>query len=406
MEAVGQINSWNFDMDIEPVFTFRNVNVSSALAVHEQAQDIELFTMMYPQKLSTASTSDIWYDFSISSFEKNQSVSHCIGSISVKVPLNTASGTQVDAQDYDKWSMGRWYTKLAEEGLCFGPAFQTLTSMKTDKARVKPQALSTTRLFQRVPRSTKYHGTPYAIHPLVVDACLQAAIMGGTAGEVQRLKAFLPTFIGDLQIKTPHPDRLNSEVFIHSQSQTTGFSMKKISVTLRDGLGETLIDMSNTKLSLYVGKVEEEVEASEANRHPTLRVVWKPDITRLEPGQRTQLGSYLEDYVSTHHNLFESTTLGIMAGLVDLAGHKNPRLRVLELSRDCDCRSKQFLDILDNKSDFPRSRKWLFGSLANGELAVSSVNNPDKSDKIKLDADHSSTYDMVILAKVSQLQDT
>ena len=403
MEAITQIKSWYPDQEVEPVFTFRNVNISSALVIHVDNQDTELFTMMYAQKISTSSTSDIWYDFSISSFENGTSVSHCMGSISVKVPPLQSSGTQVDATGYDTWTMKRWYAKLADEGLCFGPAFQTLTSMKTDKARVKPEALSTTRLLQRVPKSTKYLGTPYAIHPLVVDACLQAAIMGGTAGEVQKLKAFLPVFIGHLQISTPPAELLESEVYIHSQSQTTGFSTKKINVTLKDGFGGTLIDMSNTKLALYAGKVDKEAEPSELNRHPTLRVVWKPDITRLDEGHRSEVDAYLEQYLSSHHTLLENVGLGVMTGLVDLAGHKNPRLRVLELGRDCECKSRQFTDALDNKTEFPRFRKWHFGNLANGELAFSSINNPDKSDKVRVDdEDNLTTYDVVLLPRVSR----
>ena len=402
MEAVVQIKAWQLDSGIEPVFTFRNVNILSALVVQEQAPETELFTMVYPQKISTASTSDSWYDLSISSFENGTSVQHCVGSISVSVPPLKSGGIMVDATDYDEWSMTRWYAKLAQEGLCFGPNFQSLASMKTEKVRIKPEAFSTTKLFQRVSRSPKHVGTPYAIHPLVIDACLQAAIMGSTAGDLGKLRAFLPTFIGHLQILTPPPQRLGSEVFIHSQSQDTGFSTKKINVTLRDSLGDPLVDFSNTKLSLYAGTIDEEPEPTETNRHPTLRVVWKPDITRLDGGQRWELDAYLEQYLSNHYTLLENFRLGVITGLVDLAGHKNPRLRVLELCRDCGCNSKHLLETLDNNTEFPRSRTWHLGILGKNELVVSSVGNPDKYDKIGLDESILQTYDLVIMAKVSR----
>ena len=401
MEAVIQIKFWEFDSGIEPVFTFRNVNISTALVVQEQVQDLELFTMVYPQKISTASTSDDWYDFSISSFENASSVSHCVGSISVNVlPIKTC-GTVVDAVDYEKWSMTRWYAKLAQEGLCFGRTFQSLTSMKTEKARTKSEALSTTKLFQRVPKSTKYIGTPYAIHPIVIDACLQAAIMGSTAGELRKLRAFLPTFIGHLQISTPPPQLLESEVFIHSQSQDTGFGTKKVNVTLRDSLGNPLVDFSNTKLSLYAGAIKEESEPSEANRHPTLRVIWKPDITRFDERHRWDVDAYLEQYLSNHHTLLENMRLGVMTGLVDLIGHKNPRIRVLELSPDCRCNSSQFLETLDSNTEFPRSRTWHSGNLVGNELVISSAGNSDKSEKIRIDDGALQTYDLVIMPKVS-----
>lgn len=74
MEAVSQIKGWRPQQNLRPSFTFRNVNVSSALVVHDGDQETELFTMMYPEKISTASTSGIWYQFSISSFQNGTSV--------------------------------------------------------------------------------------------------------------------------------------------------------------------------------------------------------------------------------------------------------------------------------------------------------------------------------------------
>ncbi len=87
--------------------------------------------------------------------------------------------------------------------------------------------------------------------------------------------------------------------------------------------------------------------------------------------------------------------------MADLAGHKNPRLCVLlEVGRECDCKTRQLPNVLDNESDFPRSQEWHIGNFSNGELARS-VNNSEKLDKIKLDADKISTYDVVLMPQVS-----
>jgi len=113
------------------------------------------------------------------------------------------------------------------------------------------------------------------------------------------------------------------------------------------------------------------------------------------------LNAYLEQFISDHHNLFEESILGVMAGLTDLAGHKNPRLRVLRVGRECDCKTRQLLNVLDNKSDFPRSQEWHIGNFSNGELVTSSVSNSEKLNNIKLDADKISTYDVVLMPQVS-----
>ena len=87
--------------------------------------------------------------------------------------------------------------------------------------------------------------------------------------------------------------------------------------------------------------------------------------------------------------------------MADLAGHKNPRLCILEVGRACDCKTRQLLNVLDNESDFPRSQEWHIGNFSNGELATRSVSNSEKLDKIKLDADKISTYDVVLMPQVS-----
>ena len=404
MEAISQIKRYHSAGAIKPSFSFRNVNISSALVIQDGDQDTELFTMMYPEKISTTSASGIWYTFSISSVQSGISVSHCSGSISVTLsPVKQIGSSFVDAADYDRWTMGRWYEKLADEGLRFGSRFQTLTSMKTKKDRIQPEALSTCLLYQRVTESTntEFPGTFYAVHPLVIDACLQAAIMGGTAGRLAKLRAFLPVFFENIQITPPDAGRIGSEAFIHSHSTTTGFATKKINVTLRDEGDKVLIDMSNARLSLYSGKLEDAANASEQSRHPTLRVIWKPDITRLDPTRKSELDAYLEQFLSEHYNLTENNAVGVMAGLVDLAGHKNPRIRVLEVDRECDCKSRQWLDILNVNSEFPRVRDWHSGSFVDGELTTHPHGNPSVVTKFKLDGESIADWDILLLPRVS-----
>ena len=360
--------------------------------------------MVYEEKISTASTSTIWYTFSISSVQNGTSVSHCVGSVSVSLlSPPKIQGVTVDTVGYEKWSMNNWYEKLASEGLRFGSAFQNLTSMRTDSARIKPAAVSTTKLFQRVPNTegAEFPGTYYTVHPLVIDACLQAAIMGGTAGSVEKLKAFLPTFFERVDIITPDTDRLTSEAFIHSQSRTTGFNTKKINVTLRDEKENAIIDISEARLSLYAGKIDDDTNASELNRHPCLRVVWKPDVTRLNESCKPDLEAYLEQFISDHHGLSESYSDGVVAGLMDLAGHKNPRLRILEVGRNCECKSRQILEILDYKTAFSRLREWQTTTYSDGCIHLEPRTNSEGSAKVKLEPDVSAQYDLLLMLEVS-----
>ncbi|KAL8635511.1 MAG: hypothetical protein Q9228_007002 [Teloschistes exilis] len=77
---------------------------------------------------------------------RDVSTSKIVESISVAPSQRSLIGSgSMDALDFDERTVARRYKNLAEEGLQFGTNFQTLTSMKTDKARLKPEALSSNR---------------------------------------------------------------------------------------------------------------------------------------------------------------------------------------------------------------------------------------------------------------------
>lgn len=114
-------------------FEFHNVNVSTALVVPEKpSDDLELHTIMYPRKLSTANNSVDWHEFSVSSWTSGQTIVHCTGSLRNTKPRNEPGYKVDNADGFDAWSTSRWYIKWHEEGLCFGPQFQSLTSLRTE----------------------------------------------------------------------------------------------------------------------------------------------------------------------------------------------------------------------------------------------------------------------------------
>lgn len=110
----------------------------------------------------------------------------------------------------------------------------------------------------------------------------------------------------------------------------------------------------------------------EPQRNPCLRVHWKPDILRLHPGAEADLNRYMEEYVKGHGAAsVGDETLTMIGALVDLAGHRNPGMQVLELGRSCDCKSEKFLDLLDMDTAFPRCSSWQTGTiLDNGEFSI------------------------------------
>ncbi|OJK01834.1 hypothetical protein ASPACDRAFT_50671 [Aspergillus aculeatus ATCC 16872] len=354
IEALSQITG---AVASSPSFLLRNVNIATALVVYaDEQQQADLYTTVSPARISKAAASSNWYEFNISSRQDQSTVMHCTGRIRLGTDVPAPTVT-VDTAEYEEWTMGSWYAKLAEEGLAFGPAFQSLTSMKTDKRRVNPAAVSKTAILQRKGRSSVYPGDYYAVHPLTIDACLQAAIMGGTAGNLGQLRAHLPVFLDHCEISTPVSESVNSTGLIHTESQSTGFGTKTIDATLSDDFGSAVINLRGVRLSLYMGRPELEHSSSLA-RHPCLRVVWKPDLLRVTAEDEMPFRDYITHFLHSHPDLADNTKVGVVAALLDLAAHKNPRLRVLELGNGCDCKTREWQDILDQKTDFPRIREW------------------------------------------------
>jgi hypothetical protein len=237
-------------------FELCNINVSAALNIPDEkdsaGKDLELHTTMSLRKISGANTSADWHDFSISSFfwTSGQATLHCTGSIRVtRGKREGDSSIRVDnAEGFDLWSStNRWYTKWDQEGLCFGPQFRSLTSLRTDSVQTRREAIATARI------EPKVVGGPYEfypVHPITIDAGLQAACLSGTAGHVAALKAWLPVFIAECYIQPPTSTAPDSEVEgeIHVKSEEMGFSSRRI-----DGVSACNLFQRSSTLSVPCG---------------------------------------------------------------------------------------------------------------------------------------------------------
>ncbi|RYP36601.1 hypothetical protein DL767_003305 [Monosporascus sp. MG133] len=392
MEALSQARGLQPGAVVQnAVYEFRDINIMTAFVVTEERETgatspTELHTTLARQKLSTATSSVDWYDFSISSWSSGEATQHCVGSIRVDLhdhPTvameSSPTVTVTNTDSYEQWTMTKWYAKLDEEGLCFGPMFRTLSSMQTDGNRLHPDAVAITRLVQRRGKSEedRYPGTYYAVHPLTIDACVQAAIMGGTGGDLTMLRAHLPVYIAKCRIRTPDPESVGCESWIHTRSRTTGPATKQIYSTLRDPAGRAVVHMEEVRLSLYSGKaaiLKSSEDASTAQRHPCLRVRWKPDISRLFADSGVRLSWYIEDRITTLESDCKNVD-AVVGALLDLVGHKNPRMRVLEVGGE-QGHAEGYLELLGKGTAFPRYRSWSRGELdQDGKLFTDDKNN-------------------------------
>ncbi|KFA45451.1 hypothetical protein S40293_10148 [Stachybotrys chartarum IBT 40293] len=378
IEAVSQVSGLDASQT-NAAYELRDVNIIEAFVLSDKeelgSQPAEIHTSLRRKVLSTSTSSTNYYEFIISSWLAGKATKHCAGTIRLEasedldsIMESSQKASAAPSVVSEQWAMAKWYNKLGEEGLCFGPAFRTLSSMETDGKRIDTDAVSTTQLTQRQRglKDEKFPGTFYPVHPLTIDACVQAAIMGGTGGDLSSLRAHLPVYIARCVIWTPTASSVNHESLIFTKSASTSPATKRIQSTLRDKLGVSVVRMEDVSLSLFRGKSS--IQGSNAQRHPFLRISWKPDLSRLSQNSEGSLSNYITSWAETLN--LQSPLDTTVASLLDLMGHKNPKMRVLDLSglKDDELRGL-YEGVLDGNSAFPRYRSWTTGELyASGEL--------------------------------------
>ncbi|KAI1123016.1 polyketide synthase-like protein [Nemania abortiva] len=382
IEAVSQIQSTvsggsHHPSPADTWFEFSNVAINAALIIPEDESEgvnaPEVHTEMAQRKISNAATSSEWYEFSISSWYSSSSVVHCVGSLRLVGIPRLSRAVQVSDQLCDRhWSLRPWYEKAHTEGLEFGPHFQSLDTLRLDGSRMHPHAIATTRL---VPTVAQDPNTYYPIHPITIDACFQAAIMGATHGNIRELEPFVPVFLSSCHLRTIDCG-LTQAGTIHTRSATTSFSTRDTEGTLWNKDKQPVIIIQGARMSLIQGKDRQETLLGPENRlqrHPCLRIRWKPDIHNLHESASTELARYISSFeyrcLPSAHS---KDGIPVIAALLELVAHKNPRMRVLELGGDGRC-EKACLPIIGHGTAFSQYHSWSTGNI--GQLGEVSIND-------------------------------
>ncbi|KAH7316948.1 polyketide synthase-like protein [Stachybotrys elegans] len=323
MEAVTRVRAESATASLErAAFEFQN---ESEL---EQVP-LEMHTTMTSRKLSTKTSSANIYDFTVSS---------CVRVFDAS-PEGTVS------------LRARWHEQYKEVGMSFGPHFQTLDGVQTDSNQIRPDVLCTSRIR---PPMLPESANSYAMHPLTIDSCLQATLISAAAGNPDAFRAYVPVFIAECRIVTV------------SSRDKTGFSTLRADCSLLDAQSMPLVveDNNNDDPSLQ--------------RHIAMRVGWKPDIMHLTRETLPQLEVYVAGFIQQRGlpSREDDGEFREMAGaLLDLAGHKNPPMRVLETGATEESSKAEWLELLGHATAFPRLDSW-FSAQLDSENGVAAA-DPD-----------------------------
>ena len=384
-----------------PSFDVRNVTIAKALQVPSDGNSdgnsdgIEVFTSL--QSASGSTDAKKWYDFSITSFDNGKSNNHAQGLISIEadaVPITNRYPS--DSIDLEPLATRDWYNWFQKVGLNFGETFQTMKKIETHR-RKKVMRTRSQVPFLQGGGAGKTQQSDYVIHPITIDTMFQSAIIASTAGVMKNLTCKVPTHIEAARFKAPSSNEEGKMWTVDAISQPLGFSGILVAGEVHDNLGEVCAQVANVTAIQFQGAGQ---EMTDDERHPMLRVTWKPDVGKLQPSDSEAVTRYVNSTVSKSPDDDADVTLRRVAAVVDLIAHKDPRCKILEIGSVLDLQITRYL-LMTLRADtaFKRCGMYSRGYLSeSNDFVVEDVaalaSLSENLDKAKAQKDRS--YDLVI----------
>lgn len=418
IEAMTQLEAGEHDFEHHgSALRLWDIKITKALILPGReeagAAGVEIFTTLEPYQLPGGRAAG-WYQFKISSYAYEEATIHASGFakfIPTWEPTIDQAFAGIKAENMEPSAPRTWYNKFAECGLVFQEHFQSLSQIHLNRKRDQMQVLAETKVRQGGDVQT--HESRYLLHPVTIDAIFQAGIIASTCGNVRDLLAKVPVHIEQMVVRRPMsagnrgiqptPGGLN----VTAISEPVGFGTIKVSGELRDDTGQAVLQISQCRQILFQSGTQIPNGSSASNkdeRHPMLRVIWKPDIARLGPADSAVFSSHVEQVVDkvAPRGLGE-LELGMarLEAVLDLLAHKNSRRRILTLSTS-ETEERRLVEVLRLKTDFKRCHSLWRGSFADDQgIRVQQV-NLDVSSETRSQTSASGSedqFDLVIIGR-------
>ncbi|KAI6379931.1 hypothetical protein MCOR25_001832 [Pyricularia grisea] len=273
-------------------------------------ESVEVVTTMMPCDLKvTSSAGDKWFMFSISSLSgnNNQWVTHVTGRcrLGCAIDMPPTHYVQASSQQLPRAVDPQgFYQTWKRYGLEYGPIFQRLMRASSDVGEMR--AIGTVNTWCAPEERKLYYP---AIHPTVLDSSLHVSIIAACHGLQRKFdsvavpKSIKELYVGVCDDQADLQVRAECRTASHQTSEVTGICNDKVAFHIRGlEVAPMSIGMSTEDQDPHAGHVLE----------------WKADVD-LSRAVLRQPGN--------HEN---SAGFGI-AGILDLLGHKNPNMTILEI---------------------------------------------------------------------------
>ncbi|KAH8703520.1 hypothetical protein BGW36DRAFT_393834 [Talaromyces proteolyticus] len=301
-------------------YQLRNVMIKHPLMLEDGSVDNKIFLFLTGSLESNQS----WRNFRILSSKDNVMTNHCEGQIRItELPRQVGTETELRPLQHPEPAMV-WYDIARRSSLEFGPMFQVLTKLEWS-----PNSLDGRTLMSFKEPDPNNPSTWYALHPTWIDAGVQATNMKFTDPKVNpRQNSCPPAAIDDVIIysQTSRPLEalsVSSLTFTQVGRSDDPKSYKATSSVYNRENGELLLGINGMQLS------ELETRDTDHLDHKYTQLAWQPDISLMSNSSFAQfaLASPSSEPDNTPTSAFAQATK-----LIDLATHKDPSLKLLEVT--------------------------------------------------------------------------
>ncbi|KAJ6260165.1 hypothetical protein Dda_4388 [Drechslerella dactyloides] len=395
IEAIRQKVVDNLETVGDSKIYLTDVKFLSELVLPDDAvfsSSLELFTTLRPVSIASTSNMDKKWGFSITSFSDGVSTTHVIGTARIKLEIAAPAVDSSFCEGALEPSAPRiWYKQFGRKGLDLGSEFRNFTDLSV--SRLRNQFIC----HAEVPSSQSSNGHDYwAVHPTAIESMIVASLVALTAGKISALAPKIVTRIGSVNISLNYNQSSDQKSWsIISNGIVTNFGCAQVNAKLIGDNNRIGVQLEDIELVPFLGCQRDAV----AQRHPMSRVIWKPDPS---PEFMTDegLSAYLKNSATgdSENNFLDEATKNLTSCL-NIIGHKNPYLRVLELGNGPNWFTTMAMNALSAGSPFPLLRSYTRGTFKpDNQLSGSNVDLRTGDYGNFQDLSSSMLFDLIIIS--------
>ena len=314
-------------------FELKDVSFMKSLNIPQGSGGIETQLSLRLTHDSGKSLS-VWSEFRLFTYEQKMWRECCHGFVRVKyeLGLNEVSQGREDDQEVEEYrniynSMDQscrtpmdpriFYERLNRSGLGLGPSFHCISEGAYGDQN---QAKGIIRLYEWIKRD---HPQPHVIHPTSLDAIFHFAIAGYSGGGTKDMATMIPTYLRNIFIckdglHFPADKYIKESAWTTSEdslgAQFNGFALN----TLKNKILLQFEDLKVTKIGESLQESGSLVTL--ATQQKCHNICFQPDPDFLRPPEALTYCQKVRDPEQTPFDRY-----------MDMLGHKNPNLKILEI---------------------------------------------------------------------------